>query len=146
MDLALFVYGSLMPGASNWKRYCEHRVAELQPARVRGRLYQLSDGYLALALPGAPDSGLETRNPKPEPLPWVRGWRLVLRSEAALREIDRLEDFDPARPLAENVYLRTRLECFADGAPPPASLGEAWVYTMTAARLAHEGAVELPQP
>lgn len=140
MDLALFVYGSLMPGAANWQRYCEHRVAELHPARARGRLYQLSDGYLAMAQP-------ETAGAKRETLPWVRGWLLVLRSEAALQDIDRLEDFDPARPLEENVYLRTRIECFADGAAAnPASLGEAWVYTMTAARLAHEGAVELAQP
>jgi gamma-glutamylcyclotransferase (GGCT)/AIG2-like uncharacterized protein YtfP len=74
-DLALFVYGSLKPGESNWKRYCEGRVAELHPARVRGRLYQLSDGYLALT--------------QPETHSWVRGWRLVLRSAEALREIDR---------------------------------------------------------
>ncbi len=136
MDLALFVYGSLMPGAANWRRYCEHRVAELAPARVRGRLYKLSDGYLALEQPPADPAALDS-------LPWVRGWRLVLHNAEVLRAIDRLEDFDPVRLVAENGYLRERIACFGDDAAT-APLGDAWVYTMTPARLAREGAVEMP--
>ncbi|MGH8336121.1 MAG: gamma-glutamylcyclotransferase family protein, partial [Gammaproteobacteria bacterium] len=134
MDLALFVYGSLKPGATNWKRYCEHHVAELQPARVRGRLYKFSDGYLALGEPAGRRQD-----------PWVRGWRLVLRSEEALWNIDRLEDYDSTKPLEENVYLRVRVACFDDEekSTEPAPLGEAWVYTVTPARLAFEGAVEI---
>ncbi len=136
-DLAIFVYGSLQPGESNWPRYCEGHVAERQRACIRGRLYRLSDGYLALG-------ELETQNPKPETLPWVCGWRLVLRSEAALRNIDRLEEFDPAGPPEKNVYLRVRTTCFVDnGAAEPTPLGEVWTYTMTPAQLAKEGAVEV---
>ena len=133
MDLALFVYGSLKPGEQNWKRFCEGRVAELQPARVRGHLYKCSDGYLAMGEPaGQPGD------------PWVRGWRLVLHNETDLRNIDRLEGFDPDRPMESNVYLRMRVDCFADdAAATPASVGKAWVYTMTPAQLAHEGAVEI---
>jgi gamma-glutamylcyclotransferase (GGCT)/AIG2-like uncharacterized protein YtfP len=129
MDLALFVYGSLMPGGRHWKRYCEHRVAELQPAQVRGRLYKLSDGYLAL---GEPAGQAED--------PWVRGWRLVLHSVGVLHSIDRLEDFAEGRASEENAYLRTRVACFAEDGQTV--LGEAWVYTMTPTRLAFEGAVE----
>ncbi|MGH9595098.1 MAG: gamma-glutamylcyclotransferase family protein, partial [Bryobacteraceae bacterium] len=130
MDLALFVYGSLMPGARNWKRYCEGHVAELHQARLRGRLYKLSDGYLAMTLD---ENG-----------PWVRGWLLLLRCEATLHNIDRLEEFDPARPPENNVYLRVRANCFADdNSPQPAELGEAWTYIMSPAQLAREGAVEV---
>jgi len=133
MDLALFVYGSLKPGQQNWKRYCEGHVAELQAARVRGNLYKCSDGYLAMGQPASPPGDS-----------WIRGWRLVLHDEATLRNIDRLEGFDPGRPLASNVYLRVRTACFADdAAPAPAALGEAWTYIMTPAQLAHEGAVEI---
>lgn len=132
MDLALFVYGSLIPGGAYWKRYCEQYVVEQQPAQVRGRLYQLSDGYLAL---GEPAGQLDD--------PWVRGWRLVLRNTEALTNIDRLEDFAEGRPLEENAYLRVRVSCFGkDGAT---ALGQAWIYTMTPTRLAFEGAVAVAQ-
>ncbi len=135
MDLALFVYGSLVPGGSNWKRFCEHRVAELIPARARGRVYKLSDGYLAMGEPAGQVGD-----------PWVRGWRLVLHQEEVLRAIDRLEGYDPRLPADENTYLRTRVACFADDPKTEntEALGEAWVYTMTPARRALEGAVEVP--
>jgi len=129
-DLALFVYGSLQPGESYWTRYCEGRVVEQQRARVRGRLYRLSDGYLALREPaGLPQD------------PWIRGWRLVLRDETALHNIDRLEEFDPAGPPEKNVYLRVRTACFADdGAEKPMQLGEAWIYVMAPVQLEQFGA------
>lgn len=131
VDLAVFVYGSLVPRGSNWARFCEGRVAESTPARVRGRAYQLHDGYLALATEG-------------EDLRWIRGWRLVLRDDAVLQNFDRLEGFEAARSPEQNDYQRVRAACFADDdSAASASLGEAWVYVMTPAQLARAGAVEI---
>jgi gamma-glutamylcyclotransferase (GGCT)/AIG2-like uncharacterized protein YtfP len=130
-SLAVFVYGSLVPGGSNWARFCEGRVADSKPVRVRGRVYQLRDGYLALAMEG-------------EDLRWIRGWRLVLRNAAVLQNFDRLEGFEAARPSEQNDYQRVRAACFTDDdSAAPAALGEAWVYVMTPAQLARAGAVEI---
>jgi gamma-glutamylcyclotransferase (GGCT)/AIG2-like uncharacterized protein YtfP len=131
VDLAVFVYGSLVPGGSYWARFCEGKVVASQRARVRGRMYQQRDGYLALAIEG-------------EGLRWIEGWRLVLRDETVLQNFDQLEGFESARPSAQNDYQRVRTACFAeDDSAAPASLGEVWVYVMTPAQLARAGAVEI---
>jgi len=129
--LAVFVYGSLVPGGSYWGRYCEGKVVAKERARVRGRIYQGRDGYLALAIDG-------------DGLRWIRGWRLILRDETCLQNFDRLEGFDAARPAEQNDYQRVRTACFADDkAAAPAPLGEAWVYIMTPAQFTRAGALEI---
>ena len=123
------MYGSLVPGGSYWARYCEGKVATQARARVLGRIYQTRDGYLALAFASG-----GTR--------WIGGWRLVLRDEAALMDIDRLEGYEAAHAPEQNEYERVRVECFADD-EPVAPMGSAWVYIMTPAQLARAGAVEI---
>jgi gamma-glutamylcyclotransferase (GGCT)/AIG2-like uncharacterized protein YtfP len=49
--LRVFVYGTLQSGQRNHQRYCQG-VISIEPATVRGRLYDLPQGYPMLAIPG----------------------------------------------------------------------------------------------
>lgn len=51
--LRVFVYGTLQRGERNHDHFCRGVVA-IEPATVRGRLYDLPQGYPMLATPGEP--------------------------------------------------------------------------------------------
>jgi len=44
----IFVYGTLMKGFYNYKRYLEGRISRIIPGRTHGLLYHLPEGYPAL--------------------------------------------------------------------------------------------------
>lgn len=118
--LNVFVYGTLKPGGKYHKVYCEALAPEAIPAWIPGRLYHLpAYGYPAVG----------------EGEDRVQGY--VLRfgdhvdAAALLADLDELEIYDPALPLEDNMYLRQRMTVATAQGPI-----EAWVYLMSAARLA----------
>lgn len=115
--LSVFVYGTLKPGGRYWPEFCEGKVGEPVPAKIRGELYDLHVGYPGLKLRG---DG------------WVRGFLLSFKTEADFLRLDYLEGFDPDRPYPENEYIRLKVECYTpDGEP----FGEVWTYEMTDATM-----------
>ena len=114
--LRVFVYGTLKPGYDNYQRYCAGQVLGAIPALTQGQIYHLSLGYPGLT-PGDR---------------WIKGYLLILRSEAVLAELDRLEGYYPTRSPLENDYTRELTAVFHRDHQP---LGTAWVYRMTIARV-----------
>ncbi|MGW5054836.1 gamma-glutamylcyclotransferase [Actinokineospora sp. NPDC004072] len=94
---SLFVYGTLQPGAAAWGLLAPHADGPARPASLAGRLYDTGSGYPALLLGGGST---------------VQGWRVPLRSGAALAALDDYEGPE---------YARVRV-ALADG-------GMAWTYT-----------------
>jgi len=84
----VFVYGTLMKGFSNYKRYLEGRIRRVTPGRTRGLLYHLPEGYPAL-LEG---SGI------------VEGEIMEPVDEALLKTLDWLEGYD--KQGGNNEYVR----------------------------------------
>ncbi|MFP4157319.1 MAG: gamma-glutamylcyclotransferase [Opitutales bacterium] len=125
-DLTVFVYGTLKPGGHYWPRFCEGKVADPVPAKVRGELYDLHIGYPGLRLIG--DS-------------WVQGYCLTFRNEADFLQLDQLEGYAPDRPVEQNEYLRLKLPC-ADLSG--AWLGEVWAYEITKWMLQKHNATRIP--
>lgn len=119
----VFVYGTLKPGGYYWPRFCEGKVSEVLPAKIRGSLYDLGVGYPGVVLD---DYG------------WVQGYLLTIPNEADFYQLDVLEGYEPHRELSKNDYLRLKVPCFTlDGAP----LGEFWAYEMTAAMMTRHNAI-----
>ncbi len=116
----VFVYGTLKPGERN-HALCQPWLAGVQPAWVRGELYDLpACGYPALAVGDR----------------WVAGVLLQLTDAIALAKLDELEDYDPTRPPEANEYERRWTPiCNERGEP----LGTAWVYWMARSRIAAQG-------
>jgi gamma-glutamylcyclotransferase (GGCT)/AIG2-like uncharacterized protein YtfP len=92
---------------------------------VRGLLFYLPQGYPALT----------------EGNRWVEGALLYLRDEAAIAPMDAFEDYDPALPDAENLYVRRSRPVFSADHQP---LGAAWVYLMAPERVAELGGIAIP--
>ena len=168
-DLAVFVYGTLMPGERSWAEHCEGRVVEMKRARVRGRLYDLkAAGYPAMAMEeGNSKFKIEDSKMMGEAGDgWVKGWWLRLKDEAALRGLDAWEGYEAGRLYSENEYERVRVECWGEenlkdevrmmnkngkGFTTKSaekgggeSLGEAWVYVMGVEKIAALEGVEVP--
>jgi gamma-glutamylcyclotransferase (GGCT)/AIG2-like uncharacterized protein YtfP len=124
--LYLFVYGTLKPGEVNFDRYCA-TARSAQAAWVQGRLYALPLGYPGLVWGGADRAS---------------GVLLTFDDSAGLAAIDELEDYSPDRPPERNEYQRLWLPVFGD---PVAGLpiGSAWVYGMTADRVATLGGMAI---
>ena len=114
----VFVYGTLKPGFSNYQRFCAGRMAKATPAQVQGCLYQLNLGY-----PGLTDGDR-----------WIQGTLLEFEVDALLAELDQLEGYVPQRSPDANEYTRELIETYDIYGQ---SLGSAWVYRMTPARIAH---------
>jgi gamma-glutamylcyclotransferase (GGCT)/AIG2-like uncharacterized protein YtfP len=117
LEHAVFVYGTLKPGGHNWPRFCEGKVSEERPAKIRGELYDLHVGYPGMLLRGQD---------------WVRGYVLTLPADSDFLELDRLEGFVPGRAESKNEYNRLRVPCFSVAG---VSLGEVWAYEMTVATM-----------
>jgi len=149
-DLAVFVYGSLQPGGRNWARYCEGKVVEMKPARVKGRLYRLGDGFPGLVVEEAGSREMQnakckTQNGQLDTLKWVKGWWMQLKDEEALAGFDQLENYQKGRVPEENDYQRIRVMCYAEkGGKGLEPLAEAWTYVMTPERVDLDGGVEVP--
>ena len=125
-DLSVFVYGTLKPGGHYWPEFCEGKVGEPVPAKIRGELYDLHVGY-----PGLRCSGLSGDCALPGE-GWVQGCILTFKTEADFLRLDYLEGYEPDRPYSENEYIRLKAPCFTPEGEP---LGEIWTYEMTDATM-----------
>lgn len=118
--LDVFVYGTLKPGGKYYKVYCEALAPLAIPAWIPGRLYHLPDyGYPAVGEGHDRIHG------------YVLRFGAGIDPDSLLAELDELEVYDPHLPLADNMYLRQRMTIET----VQGSI-EAWVYLMSAARLA----------
>lgn len=118
----VFVYGTLMKGFENYKRYLEGRINRITPGRIRGLLYHLPEGYPAL-LPGNELIEGEIMEPVDENL---------------LKTLDRLEDYDEGS--SNNLYVREIRSISTED-------GEAmncWVYIYVDERYAKEHGILVP--
>jgi gamma-glutamylcyclotransferase (GGCT)/AIG2-like uncharacterized protein YtfP len=119
----VFVYGTLKPGEVNYQKYCQGKVVEAKKAmptasaaNALGQLYSLPMGYPAMTL----------GNSK------VYGYLLSFADSQILTALDNLEDYQPTKPISDNLYNRQSIEIFdLDGL----SLGWVWVYLMTLERV-----------
>jgi gamma-glutamylcyclotransferase (GGCT)/AIG2-like uncharacterized protein YtfP len=121
----VFVYGTLKPGEANYQEYCADHVIAIERAVVPGKLFALPMGYPAMTI------GEEK----------VQGYLLSFTSSDILIALDYLEDYQPYRPAAENLYNRHYIEVYH---PEGAVLGWAWVYLMSLDVVYYNGGV--PQP
>jgi gamma-glutamylcyclotransferase (GGCT)/AIG2-like uncharacterized protein YtfP len=112
-DLTVFVYGTLKPGGRYWPEFCEGKVLDSVPAKIRGELYDLHLGYPGLVLQG---DG------------WVQGYLHTFETEEHFLRLDYLEGYDPARPYSKNEYIRKKVEAYSVEEAP---LGEVWAYEIT---------------
>ena len=109
----LFVYGTLMRGEANFRRYVGDALT-IEPAEIAGRLYHLPVGYPGLRLEGdAPVHGEAMTFPD---------------LEATLAAVDPLESCDPARP-ESSLYRR---EIHTIHLQPGRRPVRAWVYVHAA--------------
>ncbi|HLO47270.1 MAG TPA: gamma-glutamylcyclotransferase [Kamptonema sp.] len=124
--LKVFVYGTLKPGESNYRRYCEGKVADACPAIAIGELFALPAGYPAMT----------------EGVGNVYGFMLTFSNNAILAALDRLEDYNPQHSPAKNLYQRQEIELFDRDRQ---SLGTAWAYLMLRDRVQSLGGIPLPE-
>lgn len=139
-ELSVFVYGTLKPGGRYWPEFCEGKVGEPIPAKIRGALYNLHVGYPGLWL-GEPNFASTTQ---PEALPnasarpgrsralpkekWALGYVLTFKKEEDFLRLDDLEGYHPDRSYSENEYVRKKVQSYSIvGAP----LGKVWAYEIT---------------
>ena len=122
----VFVYGTLKPGESNYRRYCQGRVKESCPAIAYGQLFSLPFGYPAMT----------------EGQSIVRGVVLTFEDSSIFSKLDRLEDYHPNRHPDENEYQRLAIESFNSDRQP---LGKAWAYIMAFEKVRSYGGILLPE-
>ena len=126
-ETAVFVYGTLKPGGRYWPVFCEGKVREAIPAKIRGELYDLHVGYPGMRLA---DTG------------WVHGVVLTFERARDCRKVDELEGYDPELADEEaNEYVRRRVPCFTSADEP---LGDIWAYEVTASTLRALGGTRIP--
>jgi len=118
----VFVYGTLKPGEANYQQYCADQVIAIERAIALGKLFALPMGYPAMTI------GTEK----------VQGYLLSFTSSDILIALDNLEDYQPNRPLAENLYNRHYIEVYH---PKGAFMSWAWVYLMSLDLVDHNGGV-----
>lgn len=139
--LSLFVYGTLMRGQPNHRRYCRTAV-HVEPATAWGRLYNLPVGYPAMEVPesgilaqGSADPLADAAAPlriaeaQPAMVRPKGDWDLVhgeiVTFDNPLRDlppIDRLEGFRPGRP---GLYHRVLMLAQTRSTEIPV-----WLYSM----------------
>lgn len=124
-DSLVFVYGSLCPGESAFRRLLEGRVEAVERVRIRGRLYHLLEGYPALCRGAGWVSGDLLRVVDPEVWPLMDAW----------------EGFRPGRALAENHYRRETSHAWSEKGRLYRNV---YVYRIPFPRLVRMGAWELP--
>ncbi|MBD2441278.1 gamma-glutamylcyclotransferase [Nostoc sp. FACHB-110] len=114
--LRVFVYGTLKPGEANYQKYCAGKVINAKRAVTLGKLFALPMGYPAMTL---------GQNQ-------VQGYLLSFSQSEVLSTLDYLEDYQPLRPIAENLYNRQQVEIYDLQGK---SLGWAWAYLMSLERI-----------
>ncbi len=138
----LFVYGTLQRGSWNHAPYCSEAIS-IEPATVRGRLYELGSGIPVLEVPAKDIVGVgssdilgdlamqrrleaeSVRHPKcdGEDWQWIEGELIVLpRPEVTVPPVDRLEGF---RPRGVCFYRRVLVPVILTA---DASVTTAWCY------------------
>jgi gamma-glutamylcyclotransferase (GGCT)/AIG2-like uncharacterized protein YtfP len=110
--LRVFVYGTLKPGEANYQKYCAGKVLNAKRAVTIGKLFALPMGYPAMT------SGEDQ----------VHGYLLSFSDPEVLSALDYLEDYQPTRPMSENLYNRQQVEVYNLQGQ---SLGRAWAYFIT---------------
>ncbi|MEB3338453.1 MAG: gamma-glutamylcyclotransferase [Leptolyngbyaceae bacterium] len=123
--IQVFVYGTLKPGESNYRRYCLGKVVEEYPAIALGQLYALPQGYPAMT-PGD--------NP-------VYGYLLAFADPGILVSLDQLEGYHPSQPREQNDYDRQSIPIFGLNQE---LLGTAWGYLMTPKQVEQQRGILLP--
>ncbi len=121
----VFVYGTLKPGEANYQEYCAGKVVAAQRATTLGKLFALPIGYPAMT------NGQEL----------IHGYLLSFAHPGILAALDELEDYDPTRPISENLYHRQQMEVYN---LLGLSLDWAWVYLMHPQRVNQLGGIHLP--
>jgi len=128
----VFVYGTLMPGAPNY-RVCSRFIVESQPAIAQGDLYALPLGYPAMT------TGRR----------WIQGYKLRLRDVSALDLLDTFEQHNPRifgqhyphLKVAQHQYNRREIAVYD---LHQRSLGYAWSYQMEPTQVQRLNGVRLP--
>ncbi len=118
--LRVFVYGTLKPEESNYLLHCEGYVIEKVRAYAEGELYHLKLGYPAMIVGEGK----------------VHGYLLTFWDSTRLKQLDDLEGYNPYRSPQDNEYLRRSLPIYTMTGN---SLGEAWTYVMTLAKIQELG-------
>ncbi|MCC5634545.1 gamma-glutamylcyclotransferase [Nostoc sp. CHAB 5844] len=111
-EVRVFVYGTLKPGEANYQKYCAGKVINAKRAVILGKLFALPMGYPAIT------TGQHQ----------VHGYLLFFSNPEVLQALDHLEDYQPNRPISENLYNRQQIEVYTQQGE---ALGWAWVYLMT---------------
>jgi gamma-glutamylcyclotransferase (GGCT)/AIG2-like uncharacterized protein YtfP len=124
--MRVFVYGTLKPGECNYLLYCAGRVIEEVAAYTWGELYHLPP----LGYPGMTEGKGR-----------VSGFLLTFADSSMLSALDQLETYDPVRSPEDNEYQRLMVTVYR---PSGESLGEAWAYSMTKAKVKQLGGILLP--
>jgi gamma-glutamylcyclotransferase (GGCT)/AIG2-like uncharacterized protein YtfP len=109
----VFVYGTLKPGESNFDRYCGDRVITSDRAYILGELYH----FPSLGYPGTIHGNSR-----------VHGFVLTFADPTILTNLDKLEDYDPAKSAIENDYTRELVMTYTPEGIPWIT---AWAYFMT---------------
>jgi len=108
MERPIFVYGSLMQGFWNAKKYLNGKVVRRKPATTKGRLYHIENrGYPAL---------VEGEDVVYGEVIWVKAF------EEVVKELDTLENYSQARR-ENSQYMRVVQPIEVDG-----SQIDAYVY------------------
>jgi gamma-glutamylcyclotransferase (GGCT)/AIG2-like uncharacterized protein YtfP len=113
----VFVYGTLKPGEVNYPTYCADKVVAETKAMTKGLLYHLpKEGYPAIAIGDGQ----------------VSGYLLEFQDSETLKNLDKLEDYDPFGESSQNFYTRQEVEIYSFKGD---SLGFAWAYFMSMDRI-----------
>ena len=112
----VFVYGTLKPGESNYKIYCQGKTIAEIAAYTRGQLYHLAPGY-----PGMTEGN-----------DIVRGYLLSFSDTQILDSLDTLENYSEHRAAQLNDYYRQQVPVYSLSNE---SLGTAWCYLMSLERV-----------
>ncbi|MDY7019801.1 MAG: gamma-glutamylcyclotransferase [Cyanobacteriota bacterium] len=123
--ISVFVYGTLKPDECNYRRYCLGKVVQERPACALGQLFDLPFGYPAMTV------GED----------WVSGVILSFGNPSVIEDLDRLEDYQPHRPVDQNEYQRQRIQTYT---PDRQLLEVAWVYVMNPAKIQEYRGIYLP--
>ncbi len=125
-NLTVFVYGTLKPGGYYWNRFCEGKVASIVEAKVRGKLYDLHLGYPGIRLEG---------------LSWVFGYKLNLKDQSVLADIDALEGYFSRGDSRKNEYVRHEILAYSIDEH---SSQKVWIYEISEEVLKKQNGTLLP--
>ena len=90
--MKIFVYGTLMTGFENYKKYLDGNICSIEHGITRGRLYHLPEGYPALV------DGQDI----------IKGEIIEIKESKILEDIDFLEEYKGEGE--ENLYNRVEVK------------------------------------